>query len=153
MAGRGTKSRPNRLKILHGERDARRLNDDEPVVPKGMPEMPVDLDPVAELEWLRVCEIMVENGTITRLDRVGLVAYCEWVSDKARYREEMEDRGEWQTNPNTGVMTTAPWVLAYRDADTRVRMWANELGLTPCSRSRVVSNKPKAGGIKARSRA
>ena len=148
---RGVKPGPNSLKILNGVHDKRRINFEEPDVAAGAPDMPPGMCEVAIAEWDRVVEILTESGTITTLDRSALMCYCDAFA-AYQANKTLSDKAEWYTNEKTGGKSIAPWVKLRDEADQRMRMWAGELGMTPSSRSRVVSVKPKKTGITARDR-
>lgn len=148
---RGVKPGPNKLKILHGVADKKRINFEEPDVPAGAPDMPLGMGEVAIGEWQRVVKILADSGTITTLDRSALMGYCDAFA-AYQANKKLSGEAEWYTNKKTGAKCVAPWVKLRDEADQRMRMWAGELGMTPSSRSRVVSVKPKETGIKARDR-
>ena len=148
---RGGKPGPNSLKILNGVHDKNRINFEEPDVPAGAPDIPPGMGEVATAEWNRVVKILTESGTITTLDRSALMCYCDAFAAYQK-NKTLSDKAEWYKNEKTGVMCIAPWVKLRDEADQRMRMWAGELGMTPSSRSRVVSVAPKSTGIKARDR-
>ena len=75
MAGR--KPKPTAVKKLEGNPGKRKLNKNEPVPAKGMPECPDWLLPEAKAEWERLCEKLSDMGVLTEIDMAAFAAYCQ----------------------------------------------------------------------------
>ncbi|WP_152047187.1 phage terminase small subunit P27 family [Aureimonas psammosilenae] len=99
------------------------------------PKPPAHLAPDAKREWKRIAPILVERGVLTGADLGILESYC---TAFARMREAertiaregvtfLNARGEHKRHPASGIQN---------ESIKTMRLCANELGLTPVSRSR-----------------
>lgn len=100
-----------------------------------LPKPPAWLSKDAKAEWRRVAPILIdERRTLTLADLPSFAAYCTAAGEiieasKTIAREGMIYQGE--SGPKRH-----PAVAMRSDAMNRMRLLANELGLTPVSRSR-----------------
>lgn len=96
------------------------------------------LNDVAKKEWRRVAKIFAAEGKeFTDKDLKALEAYCinyakwqkcEQIIDEKGYSMEVGDNGYEQQRPEVSIANKA---------QTELRAWAKELGLTPAARQRM----------------
>lgn len=136
MGKRGTKPMPTSLKIMSGEKDKRRLNHDEPVAPMGIPEAPDTLTGEALSEWDRMTEILDGMGILSPADRASLIALCEAWGRYVDLSEKYKQTGPL-TKTSNGNIIQNPILGALNKAQSELRRWLVEFGLTPSSRSTI----------------
>ena len=100
-----------------------------------VPNAPTWLGKDAKAEWRRVAPIIVtERKTLTLADLATFAAYCSAVGEISEAARIIERDGmifQGASGPKKH-----PAVAIKSDAMTQARLLANELGLTPVSRSR-----------------
>ena len=144
MATRGRKPTPTALKVLEGNPGKRKLNDREPKPEKKAPSCPMWLEPEAKKEWRRLAKQMEAIGILTEIDRAAFAGYCQAY---ARWKEAEEfishhgtivrtPSGYWQQIPQVSIAQTYLKVM---------NKFAEQFGLTPASRSRIVADTGKNG--------
>jgi P27 family predicted phage terminase small subunit len=143
MAGRRPK--PTALKKLMGNPGKRKLNEKEPVVPKGIPEMPRFLNTEGRAEWRRIVPILLDMGVLTVADGKALAAYCSAYAQLAKAEAAIEKYGlicATAVDPDTGVVELKinPAVRIKSDAMRHLKSFLIEFGLTPAARSRLKIN-------------
>lgn len=145
MAGR--KPKPTAVKKLEGNPGKRKLNKNEPVPAKGMPECPEWLLPEAKKEWERLADLMNQMGVLTEVDMAVFAAYCQ---SQARWKEAQEHiTSEGSTfETDKGYQQQTPWVGIANTNQKLMLQAASEFGLTPSSRSRIVAVDIKNRDIK-----
>jgi P27 family predicted phage terminase small subunit len=116
------------------------MQPDQNAVPNSSP-VPAWLSKDAALEWKRVMPILVDRRILTDADLASFENYCVAIG-QVREMERLIKRAGHVVETDRGPRAH-PAVKIQSDAMTRARLLANELGLTPVSRSRpVVSEKP-----------
>ena len=148
MATRGRKPKPTSLKILEATR-ADRINDREPAVPSGRPEVPDHLDGLARGEWERLVALLERMGILTAADGPALMLYCECYSKWLRARTEIVKRGMFleeqkttvskrgSVTTSTGRVTANPGLAIELAMGRVMQSILVEFGLTPSSRCRI----------------
>ena len=145
MATRGRKPKPTALKVLEGNPGKRRLNDNEPKPDKKAPSCPKWLEPEAKKEWRRLAKKMEMMGVLTEVDMAAFAGYCQAY---ARWKEAEEfisqhgtivktPSGYWQQVPQVSIAQTYLKVM---------NRFAEQFGLTPASRSRIIADNGTHGG-------
>ena len=96
------------------------------------------LSDAAKKEWRRIAKIFAEEEKeFTDKDHKALEAYCtnyakwqkcEQIIDEKGYSMEVGDNGYEQQRPEVSIANKA---------QTEMRAWAKELGLTPAARQRM----------------
>lgn len=95
------------------------------------------LSDAAKKEWRRIAKIFAEEKEFTDKDLKALEAYCtnyakwqkcEQIIDEKGYSMEVGDNGYEQQRPEVSIANKA---------QTEMRAWAKELGLTPAARQRM----------------
>jgi P27 family predicted phage terminase small subunit len=148
---RGRPPKPTETKRATGMLRPDRSNPTEPKPEIVLLAPPVHLGPVARATWELVAAEMYQIGTLARLDAFVLEAFCQSV---ATYRQAQAtlDRAASIDTVNGGLYTRlsndyvqmSAWVLGRDRALDRVVKLANELGLSPTSRTRVSAAPPLA---------
>ena len=139
MATRGRKPTPTAIKELEGNPGKRKLNDKEPRPEKKAPSCPKWLEPEAKKEWRRLAKKMELMGVLTEVDMAAFAGYCQAY---ARWKEAEEfitqhgtivktPSGYWQQVPQVSIAQTYLKVM---------NRFAEQFGLTPASRSRIVAD-------------
>ena len=141
MATKGRKPLPTALKVLEGDRGKGRrpINKDEPTPPQNNIKCPDWLMPEAKKEWKRLAPSLIAMGILTDHDMEAFAGYCQAY---ARWKEAEEfitqhgtivrtPSGYWQQVPQVSIAQTYLKVM---------NRFAEQFGLTPASRSRIVAD-------------
>jgi P27 family predicted phage terminase small subunit len=142
-AGRqGRKPLPTQLKVVRGNPGRRPLNDREPQVAPSLPKPPKELSASAKRLWKRVGEQLLTAGIVTELDGLALSAlvqsYARWLEAQTMLAATgLLIRGA------DGQPALNPLLRLSKDAQAEYTRMLSEFGLTPSSRSRIVSSAPK----------
>ena len=147
MATKGRKPTPTAIKELEGNPGKRPLNDREPKPQKKAPACPKWLEPEAKKEWRRLAKNLEQIGVLTEVDMAAFASYCQAY---ARWKEAEEfitqhgnivrtPSGYWQQVPQVSIAQT------YLKIMNKI---AEQFGLTPSSRSRIIAGTDgNAGNI------
>ena len=146
MATRGRKPTPTALKKLEGNPGKRPLNNSEPKPDQKAPSCPKWLEPEAKKEWRRLAKQMEALGILTEVDMAAFAGYCQAY---ARWKEAEEfitqhgtivrtPSGYWQQVPQVSIAQTYLKVM---------NRFAEQFGLTPASRSRIVADNAASGVV------
>ena len=139
----GRRPKPTRIKLLTGNPGKRPLNEDEPQPEPSIPDCPAELSELARREWDRLAIEFGPLRVITNLDRAALAAYCGAYALWAEATEAIQKFGVMIKSPS-GFPVQSPYLaIANRQTEIMMRI-ASEFGLTPASRSRIVT--PGNGG-------
>ena len=133
MGRRGPAPEPTSLRLLKGKRP---LNRNEPKPRPIAPSCPRWLDPEARKEWRRLAPELERLGLLTVLDRAVFAIYCTCWSDFKMFSEIIRREGA-VISGHRGVPRKHPLLPALHWAMDAVRVWSQEFGLTPLSRSRL----------------
>ena len=109
MATRGRKPTPTAIKELEGNPGKRPLNSNEPKPDATAPKCPKWLEPEAKKEWKRLSIEMERIGILTKVDMAAFAAYC---------------------HPQVSIAQTYMKIM---------EKLAEQFGLTPSSRSRIIA--------------
>lgn len=137
----GPRPKPTAWRRSEGNRGKRAWNHAEPMPPDGIPDCPTHLNAVAREEWDRLVGVLHQMGVVTLADRAALAAYCQC------YGRWVEAEEKLQSTPMllktaSGYVQQSPWLsIANKQMELMGRYMA-EIGLTPASRSRIVSFAP-----------
>lgn len=140
---KGRKPKPTEQRRLDGNPGHRPLNEHEPKPPAlddtfDTPPAELTSSPRAVAEWTRLAPTLRKSRHVSVTDRTALMALClEW----ARYLDAMDNVrtiGMVVKSPSGYPMTNPYLSIANRALAACTKLWP-ELGLTPSSRSRVVT--------------
>jgi P27 family predicted phage terminase small subunit len=147
--GRGRKPTPTKLKNLRGNPGKRAVNEDEPIVPEGIPDPPEGLSEKARKQWQRIAPVLGKMGVLHVTDFIALGLLCDALADWFEAAQHLEKEGMTIKNKDD-VPKISPWHRIKIDADNRIRSWASEFGLTPASRTKIRTSKGSSGVGKSR---
>lgn len=138
MATRGRKPKPSAVKKLEGNPGGRPLNEKEPAPKKKAPACPKWLDAEARKEWRRLAKVLEEMGVLTQLDMGVFATYC---NAYARWKEADEFISQHGTVIKTpsGYVQQLPQVSIAQTYAKLMNRCAEQMGLTPSSRSRIIA--------------
>ena len=146
LAQRGRKPKPTAVKQLEGNPGKRQLNANEPKPAARAPSCPKWLEDDAKKEWRRLAKQMEQLGILTEVDMAAFAGYCQAY---ARWKEAEEfitqhgtivrtPSGYWQQVPQVSIAQTYLKVM---------NRFAEQFGLTPASRSRIVADNAASGVV------
>lgn len=144
VATRGRKPTPTAIKELEGNPGKRVLNEREPKPVKKAPACPKWLEEEAKKEWRRLAKQMEQLGILTQVDMAAFAGYCQAY---ARWKEAEEfitqhgsivktPSGYWQQVPQVSIAQTYLKIM---------NKFAEQFGLTPSSRSRIIASSESGG--------
>lgn len=139
MAVRGRKPTPTALKVLEGNPGKRKLNGAEPRPTKKAPDCPEWLEPEAKKEWCRLAETMEKLGVLTELDWTSFAGYCQAYARWMEAEKFMSEHGNLMKTPS-GYVQQMPHVSISQTYLKIMNRFAEQFGLTPSSRSRIIAN-------------
>jgi P27 family predicted phage terminase small subunit len=119
-----------------------RENKNEPKPIREAPAKPETLmgDSVASDKWDSLCVILDQLGLIAQTDADLMELFCITFSQYRRLLKEVNENGFTETNQH-GESKRSPIVIEYRNSVEVLRRLIPEFGLSPSSRSRLVSVK------------
>ena len=138
----GTKPKPKALRLLQGEKKKSRINQNEPEPEIKTPTCPEWIGGTARKEWDRIINELEPLGYLTEMDRAALTAYCDsygrWADASVILRKEgLIIRTE------TERIVQNPALAIIAQALKEMKGFLVEFGMTPSSRTRIVSPKKK----------
>lgn len=139
---KGRKPKPTNLKILQGNPGRRPLPDDEPRLESCFPDPPDHLSEAARKHWNEVGGMLHEAGILTAVDADALAAYCELHARWVEANEKIREYGLVIKSPSGAPMQSPYFKISAITFDAMKAMLV-EFGMTPSSRARVKSTKPK----------
>ena len=145
MAKRGRRPIPTKIKIARGTLRKDRQREDEPTLPRGMPEMPERLavDAVAVGKWQELSQLLYDLGVLTTADGEALATLCEIHSAEQSCLLELRANGP-TIHTDLGGVKPNPAGSLYRSLAALKSTMMSEFGLTPSSRTKVGSSKQEA---------
>jgi P27 family predicted phage terminase small subunit len=144
---RGRKPTPTAQRERDGNPQHRPINRHEPTPPApdvSFDDPPADLtDARAQAEWRRLAPMLRRARQITEADRASLLALCiEW----ARYLEARDLAQPRIIAAPSGYAMPNPWLaIQHKALSACMKLWP-ELGLTPSSRTRIITEGPGPEG-------
>ena len=133
---RGRKPKPTKLKIMSGEPNKNRINDQEPEAPPGRPVMPDGLDDVGRKAWDALCDSLDALGILSIVDHHALELYCHAYSG---YRDAYDKSKQFgQILVIDGKPRRNPAMTEVHQHRAEIMRMQAEFGLTPSARSRLV---------------
>lgn len=138
MATRGRKPPPTAIKELEGNPGKRPLNKNEPKPNKKAPPCPKWLEPEAKKEWRRLAKQMEELGILTEVDMAAFAGYCQAYARWKESEEFITQHGTLVRTPS-GYYQQVPQVSIAQTYLKIMNRIAEQFGLTPASRSRIIA--------------
>ena len=139
MAGRKAKSSAVAERDGTYKKDPQRRNLNEPKPKRGIPPKPmtVELCPIASAQWDWICGQLDSMGVLTVSDLLVVEALAVAYGNFRQSWEQMREEG--MTIQGVRGPVRNPIMLDYHKYQDRIVKLLAELGLTPSSRSRLVS--------------
>jgi P27 family predicted phage terminase small subunit len=139
----GTRPKATRLKLLSGNPGKRPLNEREPqpTLVASLPKPPRHLSPAGREEWLRVGSLLLRTRVLTEADLTALSAYAtvygRWMSAEL----EIKRKGILvPAAPRSKFRVQNPMLSVANKAFQQMSQLLGEFGLTPSSRTRIISS-------------
>ena len=136
MARPGPAPKPTRLKLLENNPGKRPLNKNEPKPKPIKPSCPRWLSKHAKREWRRLSRELERLGLLTKIDRGVFAQYCQAYATWREAEEVIRAKGFIIMTPK-GHVQQIPHVNISHKAQLIMLRCAQEIGLTPSSRSRI----------------
>jgi len=136
----GRKPKPTHLKVVQGNPGKRALPANEPKPKRDRPRKPANLDGTASKIWDVLAGETDNMGVLTTADGPALRMLCEAWSDFFEAKRIISAYGSmtYETVGAAGKMVKLhPAQKVKENADSRIRQWFTEFGLTPSARSKV----------------
>lgn len=137
MGRRGPAPEPTALRVLKGNPAKRPLPKAEPKPELAAPVCPSWLDPEAKREWEQVAPMLLRLGLLTEADGAALAAYCQAYATWQQAARAIREDGVTILNPS-GALHANPAVSVMQRSLELVRKFAQEFGMTPSARGRMV---------------
>jgi P27 family predicted phage terminase small subunit len=135
---------PTALRVLRGNPSGRPINLAEPSHAALEVECPaVVVDPVARAEWARVAPGLIACGQVAVVDRATLMGYCQKYAQWQALEVEAARHPFIVRSPNDYPIPNPALGMANKAFGLMLKA-AAELGITPSSRSRVVTTPRRA---------
>jgi P27 family predicted phage terminase small subunit len=139
VATRGRKPKPTALKVLEGNPGNRKLNKNEPKPNALVSPCPDWLEDEAKAEWERTGKVLAQTGVLTEVDTTAFAGYCQAYARWKEAEEYLTENGSIVRTPN-GYLQQVPQVSIAQTNLKIVLKFCEQFGLTPSSRSRIVTN-------------
>lgn len=137
MAGRGPAPTPTAILEARGSwRAGERKKAGEPEYDGTVGDCPATLTGEAAEEWRRIMPLITASGVAKPPDRQALIAYCELWADFISARDAFS---EVEKSKDRDIHTYAKAMATKRAAAAEFLKAAQQFGLTPASRARVVA--------------
>ncbi len=143
MAGRiGKSAEEKKLRGNPGRRPIEISSSSDKNKKSNMPEMPVDLNQDAKIVWNEIYKDFLELGVIEKVDRIMLEQFCNVVARKRKIQAllDAEDYTVISQSKHGTMMRLRPEYQVLRDCEKEIRTIADQFGLNPLSRKRVISD-------------
>jgi len=101
-----------------------------------LPDCPEWLDENGREQWVKICQLLQEKGTLHVTDRAAIEGYCEAYSRWKKAALELKEGFTYEFFDSKTFKTKRrqkPEVNIAKDALNQMRAYQNELGLTPKS--------------------
>lgn len=143
MATRGRKPTPTAIKELEGNPGHRPLNKNEPVPVYKAPPCPKTLGPEARKEWRRLAKTLESMHVLTELDLAVFATYCDAFEQWKKATEFINTHGSVIRTPS-GYLQQIPQVSIAQTYAKIMNRCAEQMGLTPSARSRIIAGNSSA---------
>ena len=144
MATRGRKPTPTAIKELEGNPGKRALNKNEPKPTKKAPPCPKWLEPEAKKEWRRLAKKMEQLGVLTEVDMAAFAGYCQAYARWKEAEEFITQHGSI-LRTKSGYVQPVPQVSIAQTYLKIMNRFAEQFGLTPAARSRIIAEDNTSG--------
>ena len=135
----GRKPKPTALKLLAGNPGKRALNHAEPTPRVVLPKPPEHLSDDEKNKWKLTVRELHPLGLVTAIDKDALAMYCVIFVRWVKAEKMVRDKGEIIKTAAGNIIQNPYLSIANRALDQLNKLGA-EFGMTPSSRSRVVTD-------------
>ena len=132
----GRPAKPTKLKLLHGEKNKKRINKKEPKPAPIVPKCPAWLDKDAKAELKRASKELSMLGLLSKIDMAAFAAYCSCYSRFKNASQKIQKEGMVREAPS-GYPVQSPYLSILNKALTDMKSYLVEFGMTPSSRTRI----------------
>lgn len=147
MGRRGPPPKPTAMKLLEGNPGKQKLNyaEPKPPVPRSLPKPPTRLLKEAKQEWKRLMPALVSTGVLTEVDLAAFTELCQnyayyLITDRKILA--LGEQGVYaMQKTTTGYMQQHPLLSLRRQYYEQWRRGLSDFGLTPATRSRLVTGE------------
>jgi P27 family predicted phage terminase small subunit len=139
--GSGQKRKATEVHVAEGTYQSTRHKDFARVEDPSLPEAPTFIDSIARKQWDRLIDQLGSANKLTKQDRAILALHCQSYSDYVQACRTIKKDG-YYTYSDVGRAFKHPACGVKEVAFRQVVATANELGITPASRTRVPAGKP-----------
>lgn len=151
MGRRGPPRKPDEIKAREGNPGNKSLNDRLPEYdPADVIEPPADLKPVGRALWIKQSGMLIQHGVLRKTDTEIFHKYCK-IADDLDFYEKLKDG--ITRKKKLGFFELKELHQCQRgiiQLRTQFKNYAQELGLTPSSRSGVQGKKKKTSAERAK---
>lgn len=153
MGKRGPKPTPTA--ILNGRGSWRgKKNKAEPVTDPTTPTCPDWLDAQAKEYWADVAPMLTNSDVLKRIDGAALARYCQLLARWRKCEEFIQKHGDtYPIKDKAGQVKGVrefPQVRRASDLSAQICRLEADFGMTPSSRSRLVTTDPKPPNFKSK---
>ncbi len=141
MVRPGTKPKPTETKKRAGNPGHRPLNPDEPELAPELPKCPSFLSGRAKYQWGIIGQQLLDAGLLSAIDETALAALCQAKADWMTAIEKIRQQGAVYEVGD--LLRKNPWVAVEAEAWKQMKSMMAEFGMTPSSRTKVISTKGK----------
>jgi P27 family predicted phage terminase small subunit len=143
MGARGPAPKPTALRLIDGDREDR-INRHEPTPRAGAMECPDDTPDDVRAVFDYTAHELEHMGIDTPADRDALLCFCWAVRNHREASKVLARTGMLIQNRKRGDWVRNPMLIEQGKAAAIIRAFAQEFGLTPSARSRIVNQAESA---------
>lgn len=130
---------PTALRLLEGNRSHRTPNQFEPRPERILPKAPACLDREAKKIWKEWAPKLLKLGVLTETDTFALETLCRSMSRVREANKAVQEKGT-VIKDSRGIPRRNPFLRVEEKAQQEVDRMMIQFGLTPASRTRIVTS-------------
>lgn len=147
MGMRGPAPKPSIVRIREGMRGHRPLPENEPQPAVVPPRCPNHLSKDEKKEWKRLATLLMRMRVLTEADGDALEQLVTAIVAKRIADQAVREKGLYVVG-SVGNEILNPACRERDSADSKIRWWATQFGLTPSARTRVAAEPLAPEGTK-----
>ena len=100
----------------------------------------------ARTEYRKVCQIMIDRGTLKKDDLPVVAVYAQALVSSINYQKRIDEEGpvvHYKDRYGAPKSEPSPYVKMKKDADKTISTYALILGLSPLGRKRLKAEAPE----------
>jgi len=132
------------MRKVSGVRSHHKAPDTEPDYEVCAPDDPEHLSTAAEKHWAVMAVELYEAGVMTTADVDALAIYCETYVPGGAEKKALQSEDTIMTG-SKGAPIRNPRIALVNQLYRQLQQMMNHFGITPKTRNKVKSNKPKGG--------